>query len=518
MHWPGWLWLAAAVIILTMAVFELRSLRRAALIAASPSDAWAAVVRWLLGAGMFGVILFFAYESRWQAAGGVAADRAAQAQGLEPLLRGDAALLQFAAAFFVEMALSLDNVVVIILLLAYYRVPIERAGRLIFWGSIVSLLPRIGLIFLFWWVLHGETWLPWLIGGLLALAALRVLLMADTRTDFDRSPAVRLVKRFVPVSKRAGVPGFITRGGKWPVLTPLGMVVLVAGIHDIMYTLDSVPALFAVTRDPLIAFISTVFSALSVRALYLALRGVIGRFRYLKLALVFVLLYLTYSVVFVRYDAGQTLTTLLVVVGIMAVFLGASLLRARMLRGATGPEVVAVVDAVRPKPIEDLAEAVLGTRRNLRKIVILIAGTFVVLFGALVVGPIPGPGGTVVVAAGIGLLATEFVWARNLLIKLKQQTEALAKKTDEAAKKMSIWVVLAVMAVYIVVAVGTYWLAARYFNPTVQFFIMMTWLGGSTAAGAWAGKSLFVIVREWRARRAARRAGAAPTAELPPQP
>ncbi len=498
----GWFWLVLAGTLGVMVALEFVRARRRQ-VSDSPGDAWAAVIRWLVTAGAFAVEIYFVYETNWL---NLETNLSAPIDARP--LQGDEAMLQFLAGLVVELSLSLDNVAVLILLLAYFKVPLQHAARMIFLGTLASLVIRAGLILLFSELLGAWEHTRWLLGGLLAAALMRTLLMPDQSSRFEGYWAVRLVKRVLPVGPPCAEPRLITReGGRWA-LTPLAMIAVVAGITDAMYALDSVPALFTITRDPFIAFASTAFALLALRSLYLALRSVLGRFRFLKLSLVFILLYLIQKVVMVDYDASHTLRTLLVVLAILAAGIAFSMLRNRPPpKPAEG-----LAEDARPAPIEDLAEAVYSARRNLRKIAILIAGTVVVLFGALVVGPIPGPGGTFVVAAGLGLLATEFMWARKLLLELKRKTEELAKATDEAAKSLSIWVVLGVLAAYVAVFVGLFWIACRWWPGFLQAFVLATALGASTFVGAWAGKSIFGIVKAWRERRAAKRAQAAPSA------
>lgn len=476
---------------------------------ATTADAWTAVIRWLVLAGAFGVAVYFVYETNWLE---LRTQVSAPVDRQE--LRGEAAMLQFFGALAVELALSLDNVAVLVLLLAHYRVPIQQAARLIYLGSLASLAIRAGLV-----VLVGHVVVPWahstaVLAGLLSLALLRTLLMPERGAAFDGHWAVRLVRSVVTIrdhdASEEAPRRLWRRIGKRLVGTRLLLVIAVAGILDLVYAIDSVPAMFTVTRDPFLAFAAAAFALLSLRSMYFALRGVTGRFRFVRLAVAVILGYLIANVVVAGYAANDALRTILVVVPLAALGVGASVVRHRVL--------APTADDARPTPVEDLAEAVYAARRNLRKIAVLIAGTFVVLFGAVVVGPIPGPGGSFVVAGGLALLATEFVWARRLLQELRRKTEELARKTDEAAKTMSWLTVVGVLAAFVLTAVMLMWVSVRWLPGFVQAFVMMTALGGSTFVGAWAGKSVYVMARQRRGGKPGRAEPANAGSDSPPPP
>ena len=214
-------------------------------------------------------------------------------------------------------------------------------------------------------------------------------------------------------------------------------MIVLTGTADITYAADSIPVAFSITRDPFIAFAASACVILMLRSLFLALGGAVRSFRFMKLAVGATLCYFMIKLFLLPRADVPAWLTLAVVPAIYGGFGVASWLHHRSLGFAPGP-------ATRPAPVADLAEAIVATKRNLRKVMILIAGTLLIM-SAAVVGPLPGPGGSIVFFAGLGLLATEFVWARRLLLQLKDQAEKFGKQTDLLTAKTGIWPVPVIM-------------------------------------------------------------------------
>jgi tellurite resistance protein TerC len=200
-------------------------------------------------------------------------------------------------------------------------------------------------------------------------------------------------------------------------MTPLFIVLLVVESTDLLFAIDSIPAIFAVTRDPFLVFTSNVFAILGLRSLYFALAGLMDRFRYLKMSLVFILAFVGVKMILSHHHPVPTAASLafiggILIVGVLASILAARRDSARLARPLTGGREEQLADeAVAPEPFADVA------LKQLRRVVIILLGSTVLLVGlALLV--LPGPG-TLVMAAGLAILGAEFLWARKLFGRMK---------------------------------------------------------------------------------------------------
>ena len=416
------------------------------------------VLLWLVVAAAMAVVISLVYQ---QPAGGLRdvwlSDPVRAARPLP-----EQALLQFITCYFTELALSVDNLALWALLFAYYRISPARQARILFYGIGIGLLMRLGLI----WG-SAELWqrfdfMPYIFGAVLVFALLRTLLMPDWTTTFDRRLPIRALRRVLGVAAGDASPDHGAAADQKGRLTLL--MVLLAGAADITYAADSIPIAFSITRDPLIAFAASACVILMLRSLFLALGGVVRSFRFMKLAVGATLLYFVVKLFVLRTADVPAWLTLVVISAIYGSFGLASWMHHRSLGFAP-------VQATRPAPVADLAEALAATKRNLRKVAILIAGTLLIM-SAAVVGPLPGPGGSIVFFAGLGLLATEFVWARRLLLQLRDQAEKFGKRTDLITKRTGIWPVPVIIVGYL--ALG--YVVVRY--GILRYEIAMAVIGG----------------------------------------
>lgn len=479
-----WLWLAFLVLVGTLVVVDLGLVTRRPRVV-TPLEGLASYFLWLLAAVAFSLMVWFVYEKNW-----LNLEReVVQSMGPMPRdLDGRSAWMQFMTAFVLESALSLDNIAVIGLLLRHFKIPRELYARTLFWNTLVSLVARLIVILGVAWFFRGFDWFKWVLGGIIVLAMLRTLLLPDEKSDFSRHWAVRLIHGLLPVSAahvgqklcvRVETPG----GGQRLMLTPILAVVLVTTLMDLAFAVDSVPGLFAVTEDPFLAFSASAFAVLGLRSLYLALSGLLGRFRYLRVSLVFVLMAVAVKMFIDRYDQRDTLITLGAVAGIMGLGVGLSALRNRFSPSKTPEE-------LRPSPLDDLSEAVDVSRRNFRKVLILMAGSIVILVG-IAIAPLPGPGPMVLIPIGFAILGTEFVWARRLQLRIKQQAGEFVKRADRVASRTSPWLVPPVVLAF----AGAVFASLRYlpFKPLV---ISMVAMGPAMVIAFWAVKT----IRAWRGR------------------
>lgn len=200
----------------------------------------------------------------------------------------------FVTGYLVELSLSMDNVFVIAIIFTYFGVPRIWQHRLLFWGIIGALMMRGLMIWLGSELIERVHWMLFVFGGFLLLTGLKMLFVngVDESPDLSKNLVIRLVKRFFPVADSFDGDRFITRiAGRW-MLTPLMLVLAVVETTDVIFALDSIPAIFGITRDPFLVFTSNVFAILGLRSLYFVLASAMGYFRYLKVGLALVLVFI----------------------------------------------------------------------------------------------------------------------------------------------------------------------------------------------------------------------------------
>lgn len=222
------------------------------------------------------------------------------ALGLKPL-RGEKEALEFLTGYLIELSLSMDNVFVIALIFAYFCIPAQHQHRVLFWGILGALVMRglmiaAGAALISW--LH---WVLYLLGAFVLFTGIKMLFI-ETKVHPERNRVVRLARRFYPVTPHLDGQKFITGWQGRKALTPLALVLLMVETTDLVFAVDSIPAIFAVTTKPFIIFTSNVFAILGLRSLYFVLAGALGHFRYLKVGLSLVLVFIGVKMLISPHD------------------------------------------------------------------------------------------------------------------------------------------------------------------------------------------------------------------------
>ena len=198
---------------------------------------------------------------------------------------------EFLAGYLIEKALSVDNVFVFVLLFSSFAVPAKYQHRVLFWGVFGALLMRAVFVFVGAAALEAFHWVIYVFGGLLLVTGVKLLLAKGHTEDPARNPMFRLFKRMVPSTPQYhGERFWVREGGRW-LATPLLSVLVLIEITDLIFAVDSIPAIFAVTRDPFIVLTSNIFAVLGLRALYFCLAGFVDKLRHLKTGLALVLIF-----------------------------------------------------------------------------------------------------------------------------------------------------------------------------------------------------------------------------------
>ena len=236
--------------------------------------------------------------------------------------------LEFLTGYLIEKSLSVDNVFVFAVLFSSFAVPAAYQHRVLFWGILGALVMRAVFIFAGAAAIQRFHWVIFVFGGLLVLTGLKLLFRRDGEVHPERNPLFRLIRRVVPaVPEYHGEKFTVVRAGR-RYATPLLLVLVAIEITDLVFAVDSIPAIFAVTRDPFIVFTSNIFAILGLRALYFLLAGAIRRLAYLHVGLALVLVFVGTKMLILDVYKIPTPVSLAVVAGLIAVAVTYSLVRA----------------------------------------------------------------------------------------------------------------------------------------------------------------------------------------------
>ncbi len=205
--------------------------------------------------------------------------------------QGKEKALEFLAGYLIEKSLSVDNIFVFILIFSYFNVPALYQHKVLFWGIIGALVMRVIFIFAGVALINQFHWLIYIFAAFLVYTGIKMLLQSEQKIDPDKNPVVRLFKKMFSVTDSFhGDKFFVTLNAK-TFATPLFIVVLMVEVTDLIFAVDSIPAILAISKDPFIVYSSNVFAILGLRSLYFALAGMHKSFRYLKLGLSAILIF-----------------------------------------------------------------------------------------------------------------------------------------------------------------------------------------------------------------------------------
>ncbi len=241
---------------------------------------------------------------------------------------GSQKALEFFTGYLIEKSLSVDNVFVFALLFSYFAVPPLFQHKVLFWGILGALIMRAIMIVLGAALITKFTWIIYLFGGFLILTGIKMVVKREDEIHPERNPVVRWFKKLMPVTSDYRGDKFFVRENGVLAATPLFVVLLLVEFSDLIFAVDSIPAIFAVTTDTFIVYTSNVFAILGLRSLYFALAGVMDKFHYLKIGLGVVLAFVGVKML-LAHTAWKipTLWSLGVIVVILTVSVVVSLMR-----------------------------------------------------------------------------------------------------------------------------------------------------------------------------------------------
>jgi len=277
-----WLWSGFLVLILLLLALDLGVFhKRPHAIGAVEALLW--TVFWIALSLVFNVFIYFLYEGHWLTAG----------TGPHAAPDGHTAALQYLTGFLIEKSLSMDNIFVIALIFSYFRVDRKYQHRVLFWGIMGALVLRGVMILAGAALVSRFEWIIYVFGGLLVLTALRMLLHKEEEVHPEKNLVIRAARRIWPVAPTFEEQRFVSahKINGQRALTPLAIVLLMIESTDVLFAIDSIPAIFAITFDPFIVFTSNVFAILGLRSLYFALAAMLDRFKLLRFSLIFILFF-----------------------------------------------------------------------------------------------------------------------------------------------------------------------------------------------------------------------------------
>ena len=242
-------------------------------------------------------------------------------------LWGSEKALEFLAGYLIEKSLSVDNIFVFIMIFSYFAVPPMYQHRILFWGILGALIMRAIFIAAGAALLTAFHWIIYIFGAFLIFTGIKMFFAGDEKIEPEKNPAVALLRRWMPITKDfEGQRFFVHRDGRrWA--TPLFVVLLVIETTDVIFAVDSIPAIFAITLDPFIVYTSNIFAILGLRALYFLLAGILDMFRYLKIGLAIVLCFVGFKMMIVDFYKIPIGVSLGVVAGILTVSILVSLVK-----------------------------------------------------------------------------------------------------------------------------------------------------------------------------------------------
>jgi len=298
---PLWAWVAVLGVILAMLAVDLFAHREAHVVGIREAAVWSAV--WVTLGLTFGGVIWWVWGGEFAA--------------------------QYLAGYVIEKSLAVDNVFVFAIIFSYFAVPREYQHRVLFYGVLGALVFRAAFIAAGSVLIASFAWILYVFGAFLVVTGIRMALHRSETIDPERSLVLRAFRRIVPVTEEYhGQKFLVRRAGKW-VATPLLAVLVLVEVTDVIFAVDSIPAIFAVTQQPFLVFTSNAFAILGLRAMYFLLADLMHRFVYLKLGLALVLVWVGVKMLLLEVYKIPTGTSLAVVIALLTAAVAASWIRTR---------------------------------------------------------------------------------------------------------------------------------------------------------------------------------------------
>lgn len=271
-------------------------------------------VIWILVALSFAALVYGVYEHHW-----LGWRQAADAPS------GAEAAIQYVTGYLLEWSLSVDNIFVIAVIFSFMKVPSQFQYRVLFWGIVGAIALRGAMIAMGAVLIHAFDWMFYVFGAILLLSAARMLRSEEEQFDPGKSVLVRIARRVYPVTDKLDGERFFTVVNGARAATPLFVTLLLVDFADVVFAVDSIPAIFAVTQEPFIVFTSNAFAILGLRSLYFAIAGLMMMFKYIKLSLIFILAFVGVKMMLHQHLEISHVISLGVIIGFLAIGILASI-------------------------------------------------------------------------------------------------------------------------------------------------------------------------------------------------
>lgn len=278
-------------------------------VSAKEALTWTSV--WVGVSLSFGVVIFFAYENTWIAHDGT--------------LDGKLAVLKYLTGYLLEYSLSMDNIFVIALIFNYFKIPKSYQHRVLFWGIIGAVIFRGLMIAVGVALIHRFQWMTYLLGLMLIYSAYKMLRSGEVEVDPNHNAVVRLFRKVFPVTKTFYRDQFFVKRKYITAATPLFVALIVVETTDILFAIDSIPAILSITTDPFLVFSSNIFAILGLRSLYFVLAAMLDKFSLLKYSLVFILAFVGVKMLIAHWYHFEEWVSLAIVLAALLLGIGASL-------------------------------------------------------------------------------------------------------------------------------------------------------------------------------------------------
>ncbi|MCX6329139.1 MAG: TerC family protein, partial [Bacteroidia bacterium] len=240
---------------------------------------------------------------------------------------GKVKALEFITGYVIEYSLSVDNIFVFIIIFTYFVVPDRDQHKILFWGIIGALVMRGIFIFAGVALIKRFHWIILIFGAFLVFTGIKMLFQKNTQVHPEKNPVVRFFRKFLPVSDETHGSKFFIRQNHRIFATPLFLVLLVIESTDLLFAVDSIPAVLAVSHDKFIVYTSNIFAILGLRSLYFAVAGIMGYFRYIKIGIAFILTFVGLKMLVSFFDIEiPIILSLGIIVSILLISILASII------------------------------------------------------------------------------------------------------------------------------------------------------------------------------------------------
>lgn len=305
---PTWLWVTFVAIVVVALFVDFAVLRTQGAHAVTVSEALRWSVVWVVVSLAFNALFWWAVKDTTGSAA-----------------TANEKSLEFLTGYLIEKSLAVDNIFVFLMVFTYFAVPPAFQKRVLMIGIIGAIVLRTVMILLGGWLLQQFHWVLYLFGAFLVLTGLKMWWAAGQAQSLEGNPALKLLRRVLPVSQSYDGEKFWTVERGRRIATPLFMVICLVGLTDVIFAVDSIPAIYAITNDPFIVLTSNVFAILGLRAMYFLLAAVAARFHLLSYGLAVILVFIGSKMMLIDVVKVPVLVSLGVVVAILAVTMALSL-------------------------------------------------------------------------------------------------------------------------------------------------------------------------------------------------